>query len=91
MAHQLILSGKVQGVFCRDYCRQHARRMGLGGAATNLSDGRVQVIIEADDQDLLELYQKNLITNDYGFRFFGKIDNIEIQPYSGTVTGDYIF
>ncbi|MBA2441090.1 MAG: acylphosphatase, partial [Rubrobacter sp.] len=36
------VSGRVQGVFFRDAARQEARRLGLGGWISNLSDGRVE-------------------------------------------------
>ncbi|WP_163547052.1 acylphosphatase [Candidatus Frankia nodulisporulans] len=38
--------GRVQGVGFRDYVRTRARRLGLVGSATNVSDGTVEVIAE---------------------------------------------
>ncbi len=38
------ISGKVQGVFYRDYTRRQAKSMRLTGWVKNLPDGRVEVI-----------------------------------------------
>lgn len=50
---RVIVSGRVQGVFFRDTCRQVAQRLGLGGWVRNRSDGAVEVVFEgvADDVD----------------------------------------
>ncbi|WP_131787424.1 acylphosphatase [Protofrankia symbiont of Coriaria ruscifolia] len=52
------VSGTVQGVGFRAYVRSRGRRLDLAGSATNLSDGRVEVIVEgprAACQTLLEM------------------------------------
>lgn len=41
-----LVSGSVQGVGFRYWVRQEAQSLGLAGSATNLPDGRVQVIAE---------------------------------------------
>jgi acylphosphatase len=46
---RLLVSGRVQGVFYRDSCRQKAKEERIAGSARNLSDGRVEVILEGDD------------------------------------------
>ncbi|CAN5461614.1 acylphosphatase [soil metagenome] len=43
---RLLVSGQVQGVFYRDSCRQDAEEKGIRCSARNLSDGRVEVILE---------------------------------------------
>lgn len=40
------VSGYVQGVGFRDWVRRAARPLGLAGSATNLADGRVEVVAE---------------------------------------------
>lgn len=42
----LCITGRVQGVFFRDSCRQEAERLGVSGWARNLDDGRVDVVAE---------------------------------------------
>jgi acylphosphatase len=46
---RILVSGRVQGVFFRDSCRQEAERLGIAGSARNLGDGRVEVIAEGDE------------------------------------------
>jgi acylphosphatase len=45
---RIVVSGRVQGVFYRDACSRQADRIGVGGRARNLDDGRVEVIVEGD-------------------------------------------
>lgn len=45
----LFVTGRVQGVFFRDTCRKIADQQGVAGWASNLSDGRVEVVLEGDD------------------------------------------
>lgn len=89
---ELILTGVVQGVFCRHYCSQTGRRLGLRGSATNLMDGSVQVILATDDEAKISEYVKALKDNTFGIRFFGKITGIDInRNYQGHIDGDYMF
>jgi len=48
-----LVSGRVQGVFFRAETQEQAERLGLGGYARNLPDGRVEVLA-CGDQDGLE-------------------------------------
>ena len=52
---RFLVSGKVQGVFFRASTRERALDLGLSGRATNLPDGRVEVIAagNADAVDAL--------------------------------------
>jgi acylphosphatase len=40
------LEGRVQGVGFRVFAQREARALGLSGAALNLKDGRVKVVVE---------------------------------------------
>lgn len=51
-ARRFFISGKVQGVFFRDYTRREAERLGLAGYALNLDDGRVEVLAQGAPADL---------------------------------------
>ena len=44
------VKGQVQGVGFRWWTRARALELGLAGSATNLDDGRVQVIAEGPEQ-----------------------------------------
>lgn len=43
-AARFLVRGRVQGVWFRASARDEARRLGLRGSATNLDDGRVEVL-----------------------------------------------
>lgn len=91
MSKRIILTGDVQGVFCRQYCSQYGRLLKIRGSATNQNDGSVRVLLDTDDADILKLYIYNVVNNPKGFRFFGKIDRVELFDYKGEIIGDYMF
>ena len=49
---RLIISGRVQGVFFRAETESQALRLHLKGWVRNMSDGRVEIIIEGDEGDV---------------------------------------
>jgi acylphosphatase len=52
---RFLVSGRVQGVFFRASTRSEAQRLGLAGSASNLVDGRVEVIASGSDDALTAL------------------------------------
>ena len=49
MRKKVLVSGRVQGVFYRASCRDEAESRGVSCRAENLSDGRVEVLLEGDE------------------------------------------
>ena len=47
-----VVSGRVQGVGYRFFVRELAAGAGLAGSATNLADGRVEVVLEGPEDDV---------------------------------------
>jgi len=48
-----LVNGRVQGVFFRDFTRQHAEELGLTGYARNVPGGRqVEVVAEGGKKNL---------------------------------------
>jgi len=45
---EILVSGRVQGVYYRAFTRQAAQRWGLTGFCRNLPDGQVEVIAEGE-------------------------------------------
>jgi acylphosphatase len=43
---RVVVTGRVQGVFFRDSCREHARAEGVGGWVRNRGDGAVEAEFE---------------------------------------------
>jgi acylphosphatase len=54
-AARFLISGKVQGVWFRASTRDEALRLGLQGHASNLADGRVEVLAVGDADAIEQL------------------------------------
>jgi acylphosphatase len=72
-----LISGRVQGVFFRVSARSEATRLDITGHATNLSDGRVEVLA-CGEPDALEAMKDWLEHGPPG----GRVDRVECQPVS---------
>jgi acylphosphatase len=46
----VFISGRVQGVFFREYTRRKAEELGVKGWVRNLPDGRVEAVFEGEDE-----------------------------------------
>jgi acylphosphatase len=53
---QLIVRGRVQGVYFRASTQREAKRLGLGGWVRNRPDGAVEVLAEGEEAAIRELY-----------------------------------
>jgi acylphosphatase len=71
---ELLLSGIVQGVFFRGFTREVAHSLGLKGWVRNLSDGRVEALLEGQ-RAVIEKALKKLRVGPPG----AFVDNIEIK------------
>jgi acylphosphatase len=52
---ELLISGRVQGVFFRSNTRQRANSLGIEGYVRNRTDGRVEAVFEGRTSDVKEL------------------------------------
>ena len=52
---QVIVYGRVQGVFFRDFVKMRANEIGLTGYVRNLPEGSVEVLAEGERKHLEEL------------------------------------
>ena len=71
---QLIVSGRVQGVFFRSNVKNKALELGLKGHAKNIPDGNVEVVVEGDEEKINELI--SFIKKSPGI---SKVSNIDIK------------
>ena len=53
---QLIVQGRVQGVYFRASTQREAKRLGLGGWVRNRPDGAVEILAEGEETAIRELY-----------------------------------
>ena len=58
VARHLILHGRVQGVFYRDWTVQTARSLGLAGWVRNLPDGTVEAHLEGEETALARMSEE---------------------------------
>lgn len=54
---EIIVHGRVQGVFYRAFAKEKAELRGLRGFVQNLADGSVQVVAEGDETSLREFIE----------------------------------
>lgn len=54
----IYVSGRVQGVFFRAFTKENADALGLNGFVKNLDDGRVEVIVEGNEEKIEQLIEK---------------------------------
>lgn len=53
--YRVLVSGRVQGVYFRDACRQLALQRGVRGWVRNMPDGRVEAVFEGPAGDVQQL------------------------------------
>ncbi len=52
---RLYIDGTVQGVFFRSFIKENAENLNVKGFCRNLEDGRVEVFLEGNAQDVNEM------------------------------------
>ena len=55
VAKRFIISGRVQGVGFRFFVQEHADIEGVHGYVRNLPDGRVEALIEGDEESVMRV------------------------------------
>jgi acylphosphatase len=55
VARRYYISGRVQGVGFRYFVQDHAAVEGVHGYVRNLPDGRVEALVEGDEQSVLRV------------------------------------
>ncbi len=56
-AVKFTVSGTVQGIFFRQFCKQQADALDLRGYVRNLENGTVEVLIEGEKDNIEEMYK----------------------------------
>jgi len=55
VAKRFLISGRVQGVGYRYFVQDHAAAEGVHGWVRNLPDGRVEAVVEGDEESVLRV------------------------------------
>ncbi|MBU2560934.1 MAG: acylphosphatase [Nanoarchaeota archaeon] len=71
---RMVIKGKVQGVFFRDFAKQNANKLGIVGYAKNLKNGCLEIVAQGEEKKL----------NDYIILckrgpIFAKVENTELN------------
>jgi len=72
--YHLIISGRVQGVFYRDFVRREANKLDIVGYVKNLSEGNVEIVAEGTEESL-----KKFISNCKKGPLMAFVKNIDIK------------
>jgi len=56
-AVKFVISGTVQGVFFRQFCKDQADKLELRGYVRNLESGEVEVLVEGNKENIEEMYK----------------------------------
>ena len=48
----LVIHGKIQGVYFRDYAKAEALKLEVAGWIQNMTDGTVEAVIEGEDEQV---------------------------------------
>ena len=73
----MTLTGKVQGVFFRDFAKQNANKLGVVGYVKNLRNGGLEILAQGQDNkvdEFVKLCKRGPI--------FAKVENIGIEDLS---------
>jgi acylphosphatase len=71
-AFSAVISGTVQGVFFRQFCKNNAEKMGLKGYVRNLKSGDVELIAIGEEEKLSD-FLKLIKAGPRG----AKVDNVK--------------
>lgn len=84
IARRFLINGRVQGVGFRLFVEDHAAVEGVHGYVRNLPDGRVEALIEGDDEAVVRV-ERALRRGPPGARVERVV--VEDVPPSGRATG----
>ncbi len=71
---RIFVKGKVQGVFFRQALKVMAKKNGVFGWVKNLKDGRVEAVLEGDEEKVTRLIEWS-----HGGPANARVEDVEIQ------------
>jgi acylphosphatase len=87
VARRFLIAGRVQGVGYRYFVDDHARLEGVHGYVRNLGDGRVEALVEGDEE-AVERVERAIRRGPPG----SDVETVEVEivPPTGRPTGFFI-
>ena len=79
---KILISGRVQGVFFRDFVKQQADKLNIKGFSRNIADNFLEIMAQGDEKSL-----KKLISKVKTGPKFAKVDKIDVSAE----TSDEVF
>ena len=82
----IILKGKVQGVFFRDFAKQNANKLGIVGYAKNLRNGNLEIMAQGEERkvdEFIKLCRRGPI--------FAKVEGVDVRDEKIDDEADYDF
>nr|WP_292486622.1 acylphosphatase [Methanohalobium sp.] len=79
VAAEIYVSGRVQGVFFRQFTNDVATHLGLTGYVQNLFDGRVRVVAEGSQEKMNKLIDKL-----HSGPSLANVENVNVNWYEPT-------
>jgi acylphosphatase len=77
-ARRYVISGRVQGVGFRYFAQDAAVRENLSGFVRNLADGRVEAVVEGEEESV-DRFERSIRRGPRGAR----VDDVEVQALPG--------
>ncbi|MEE9337764.1 MAG: acylphosphatase [Methylococcaceae bacterium] len=74
---QLVVSGRVQGVYFRSFTKKRAIKFGITGFVCNKENGDVEIVAQADQESL-----DNFINWCHEGPLMAKVKNVDISEHS---------
>lgn len=84
-ARHLVIHGRVQGVFYRDWTVETARALGLSGWVRNLPDGTVEAHLEGDEEAI-----ERMVAAMHGGSPRAHVDHIDATPVEPEAYAEFI-
>ena len=81
---KIVLKGKVQGVFFRDFAKQNANKLGVVGYAKNLRGGDLEIVAQGEEkkvEELVKLCRRGPI--------FAKVEGVDVVDEAIEDEGEY--
>jgi acylphosphatase len=82
----MVLKGKVQGVFFRDFAKQNANKLGIVGYAKNLRNGDLEIVAQGEGgkvEEFMRLCKRGPI--------FAKVETVEANDEDIESEDEYEF